>query len=174
MRRWEACAMALEKLQQQDVPVLWRPFHEFDGGWFWWGKQGGEAFIRLWRMMVDTFTGDYQLKNLIWVLGYADDVKQGWYPGDDCCDILGSDTYRGETTHAAAYRALRKLNPSMPLAFHECGSLPAPEQLFDDGAAWSWVMTWHTRWLTDNNPPERLKQWYHHPKALTLQKLPPY
>jgi len=31
-------AAALKELQAEDVPVLWRPFHEFDGTWFWWGK----------------------------------------------------------------------------------------------------------------------------------------
>lgn len=173
MRRWEDAMKALETLQAQEIPVLWRPFHEFDGGWFWWGKQGGEAFIRLWRLMKDTF-GAYGLRNLIWILGYADDVRQGWYPGDDYADVLGSDTYRGQTTHAGAYRALRQLSGEKPLAFHETGILPTPEQFFADGAPWSWVMPWHTRWLTEDNQPDMLNCWYHHDRTLTLDKLPKF
>ena len=148
LHRWEPAANALMTLQERGVPVLWRPFHEFDGGWFWWGKQGGEAFAALWRLMVRIFTENYGLRNLIWVLGYADDVRPGWYPGDDVCDVPGSDTYRGETTHAAAYRMLRSINPDKPLAFHEVGQLPPVQRFFEDDAVWSWVMPWHTRWLT--------------------------
>ena len=57
-----------------DVPVLWRPLHEFDGAWFWWGKGGAEAFKKLWRLMYDRFTGLHKLDNLIWVLGYSHEM----------------------------------------------------------------------------------------------------
>ena len=40
-------AEELKKLQEANVPVLWRPFHEFDGGWFRWGKGGKDNFIKL-------------------------------------------------------------------------------------------------------------------------------
>lgn len=172
MRRWEEAAQALAQLRDRDIPVLWRPFHEFDGGWFWWGKQGGEAFIRLWQMMVNTFTVDYGLNNLIWVLGYADDVRDGWYPGDQYCDILGADTYRGCTTHAGSFQRLRTLNTDKPLAFHEIGQLPDVSRFFQDHAVWSWVMPWHTRWLTEDNPADMLKAWYHDDRTLTLDRLP--
>lgn len=32
---WDKAAVALQGLRDAGVPVLWRPFHEFDGGWFW-------------------------------------------------------------------------------------------------------------------------------------------
>ena len=156
MRRWDDAAQALLRLQEADIPVLWRPFHEFDGGWFWWGKGGGDRFITLWRMMQRRFTEDCGLNNLIWVLGYADDVPDGWNPGGAYYDISGSDTYRGETTHAASYRKLREMAPDKLLAFHECGLIPPVDHLFEDGCPWSWLMPWHTRWLF-NNSPSRLK-----------------
>jgi len=170
-RRWEDAALALRRLQDMDIPVLWRPFHEFDGQWFWWGKGGGARFIALWRMMHDCFTREYGLNNLLWVLGYADDVRHGWYPGDDCCDILGSDTYRGVTTHASSFRRLRAINEEKPLAFHECGKLPAPDDFFRDRAVWSWVMPWHSRWLMQDNTPERICQIYRDERMITLDEL---
>ena len=36
----------LTELRDANVPILWRPMHEFDGGWFWYGKGGSERFIR--------------------------------------------------------------------------------------------------------------------------------
>lgn len=58
---------ALQELQNQGVTVLWRPFHEFDGKWFWWCKGGPEYFVRLWQLMYRHFTQDLGLNNLIWV-----------------------------------------------------------------------------------------------------------
>ena len=43
--KWEKAARGLSALQEADIPVLWRPYHEFDGQWFWWGKNtDGSAF----------------------------------------------------------------------------------------------------------------------------------
>ena len=170
LRRWDDAAHALLRLQEADIPVLWRPFHEFDGRWFWWGKGGGESFIALWRMMVQRFTADYGLNNLIWVLGYADDVREGWDPGDAFFDIAGSDTYRGETAHAASYRRLKQMYPDKLLAFHECGLVPSPARFFEEQCPWSWLMPWHTRWLTDN-PVERIKEVYLDERMISLGRL---
>ncbi len=172
LRRWDNTARALLKLQEEDIPILWRPFHEFDGGWFWWGKNGGEWFVRLWREMYRIFTQDYGLKNLIWVLGYADDVLDGWYPGDEYCDVIGSDTYRGVTTNAESYRRCQRLFGDKPLAFHECGIFPEPDQFFDEDAVWSWVMPWHSKWLMEDNPPALLQRIYTDDRMLTLDQIP--
>ncbi|MBQ2956064.1 MAG: mannan endo-1,4-beta-mannosidase A and B [Clostridia bacterium] len=168
LRRWNDAADALMQLQNADIPVLWRPFHEFNGGWFWWGKGGSEAFIRLWREMYAYFTEVRGLNNLIWVLGYADEVAPDWYPGDAYCDIAGSDTYRSVTTHAASFHALKRLCPEKMLAFHECGVMPEVDAFFEDGAVWLFMMPWHGKWIIEDNPPERLQRIYSDPRILTL------
>ena len=71
-------AKALKELQEAGIPVVWRPFHEFDGKWFWWGKGGAENFKKLWRIMYDRYTNYWGLDNLIWSLGYCGDVNAGW------------------------------------------------------------------------------------------------
>ena len=53
-------AAELAKLRDAHVPVLWRPFHELNGGWFWWGKGGPDAFKRLWTLMYKQYTQDPQ------------------------------------------------------------------------------------------------------------------
>ncbi|MBR5345898.1 MAG: mannan endo-1,4-beta-mannosidase A and B [Clostridia bacterium] len=172
-RRWDDAANALLKIQEADIPVLWRPFHEFDGQWFWWGKGGGDCFIALWRAMVNVFTNEYKLNNLIWVLGYADDVREGWDPGESFFDIAGSDTYRSETTHAVSYQRLRTLYSDKPLAFHECGLMPKPQSFFEEGAPWSWLMPWHG-WNMMANGPKRFREGYADPRAITLERVPAF
>lgn len=166
---WDKAAKALQELRDADIPVLWRPFHEFDGQWFWWGKGGKDNFIALWRLMYDKFTNEYGLNNLIWVLGYSGEVKSGWYPGDDVVDIIGSDTY-DNSTNLKAWRRLLQV-AAKPMAFHECGNVPAVEKFEKDGDLWSWFMIWHTEHLTKNDR-ENLKSVYNSEKVITLDELP--
>lgn len=167
--RWDRAAKALLELKDAKIPVIWRPFHEFDGQWFWWGKGGAEVFIRLWRMMYEKFTAEYGLNNLIWVLGYSGEVKDGWYPGDGYCDVLGSDNYDG-TTNSRAWRRLIKI-ADKPLAFHEVGVLHPIDDYVNDGCLWSWFMNWHTKYLIEDNGAEMLRSIYDDPRVITLSDL---
>ena len=170
IENWDQAAEALSKLKDAGVPVLWRPFHEFDGQWFWWGKGGGDNFIKLWKMMHDRFTNEFGLDNLIWVLGYSGDVKDGWYPGDEYCDVVGSDTY-DNSTHKKAFERLEKLNTQKPIAFHECGYVPEIENFVNDDCLWSWFMVWHTDFISNYDKTE-LNEVYNDEKVITLDELP--
>ena len=170
MESWDKAAKALQQLRDAGVPVLWRPFHEFDGQWFWWGKGGADNFIKLWQMMYDRFTNEYGLNNLIWVLGYSGEVKDGWYPGNDYCDIIGSDTY-DNSTNLSAWNRLTALGTGKPMAFHECGNVPRIEKFERDGDMWAWFMIWHTDYITGNST-KVLDNVYNNEKAITLDELP--
>lgn len=171
MKSWDDAAKALTELKDAGIPVLWRPFHEFDGQWFWWGKGGKDNFIKLWQLMHDKFTNEYGLDNLIWVLGYSGEVKDGWYPGDEYVDIIGSDTY-DNSTNVKAWKKLEKI-ADKPMAFHECGNVPSIEKFEADGAMWSWFMIWHTDYIMKNNA-DNLKNVYNSDKAITLDELPKF
>lgn len=170
---WDQAAEALKELQDAGVTVLWRPFHEFDGQWFWWGKGGADNFKKLWQMMYDRFTKEHGLNNLIWVLGYSGEVKSNWYPGDEYCDIIGSDTYDNwQRTNKNAWGKLQKVTEAeKPLAFHECGNLPTVQQFEQDGCIWSWFMVWHTSHITGNNK-SNLNEVYNSQRVITLDELP--
>ncbi len=167
---WDKAAVALQELRDAGVPVLWRPFHEFDGQWFWWGKGGSDNFIKLWQMMYDRYTNEFELNNLIWVLGYSGEVKDGWYPGNEFCDIIGSDTY-DNSTHVKAWEKLAALETGKPMTFHECGKVPRIPIFERDGAMWSWFMIWHTDHITGNSI-KVLNNVYNDEKAITLDELP--
>lgn len=172
MKSWDEAATALTELRDAGVPVLWRPFHEFDGKWFWWGKGDSENFVKLWRLMYDKFTNEYGLTNLIWVLGYSGDVKTGWYVGDEYCDIIGSDTY-DNSTNLKAWKRLDALNTNKPMAFHECGNVPGVDKFVQDGCIWSWFMIWHTDHIKNNNA-ENLNKVYNDDMVITLDELPEF
>jgi mannan endo-1,4-beta-mannosidase len=53
LRDLDAIAVQLQKFEDAGVPVIWRPLHEAQGGWFWWGAHGPEAFKDLWRLSYD-------------------------------------------------------------------------------------------------------------------------
>lgn len=162
---------ALLKLQEQGVTVLWRPFHEFDGKWFWWGKGGAENFVRLWRMMYTHFTQELGLNNLIWVLGYSHLYQgyDGWYPGDEYVDVIGADSYEGGAQHKL-YLALHRITGSKPFAFHECGTNPTAQEL--EATPWAWFMTWHTSFVMEGNTPEDFHALYNSERIITRDELP--
>lgn len=167
----DKAAESLKQLQSQGVPVLWRPFHEFDGNWFWWSKGGSEYFKKMWQIMYDRYTNYHKLNNLIWVLGFSDQGEKSkqWYPGDEYCDIIGADTYQLDL-FGKLYRKMKGItSDDKPICLHECGKNPTVDQL--KKAPYCWFMTWHTEYLTDNNSPEELKALYDSETVITLDEI---
>lgn len=82
------------------APVIFRPFHEFDGGWFWWGKPHAsrEEFISLWRFTVSYLRDSLGVHNFIYAFtpdnkfrNEAEFLER--YPGDEWVDMVGMDNY---------------------------------------------------------------------------------
>lgn len=82
------------------APMIFRPFHEFDGGWFWWGKPHctREEFIRLWRFTVSYLRDSLGVHNFIYAFSpdnrfNSEDEYLERYPGDEWVDMVGLDNY---------------------------------------------------------------------------------
>ncbi|MDA3817040.1 MAG: glycosyl hydrolase [Prolixibacteraceae bacterium] len=164
----------LEKLRDANVPVLWRPFHELNGGWFWWGMQGSDLFEKLWITMYDYFVKERELNNLIWVLCYTGSPDGAWNPGSEYFDIAGPDTYGvGDDPQLRMFNQVKNIlkNDATPIAYHECGTPPNPDECLTTGAMWSWWMVWHTNHLTDSDP-EYIKYVYNHDLVITRDEVP--
>lgn len=81
------------------VPVIFRPFHENNGNWFWWGKGHctPEEYSGLWRFTVSYLRDSLQVHNLLYA--YSTDMFESQnqylerYPGDEWVDILGCENY---------------------------------------------------------------------------------
>lgn len=167
----DKAAKALLELQNAGVTVLWRPFHEFDGGWFWWGKNGAEPFKQMWEIMYKRYTEYWGLNNLIWVLGFSHNGTDlaSWKPDEQYYDIIGADSY-DKTELSKLYRAVTAINTSgKPICLHECGTNPTVDEL--KAQPWCYFMTWHTEYITKENDKQALKELYNSDKVLTLDEI---
>ena len=90
------------------IPVLFRPFHECDGGWFWWGNAStdDETYKAMFRYMED-YLNEQGVNNFIYVYspgGPVDsDTYLDRYPGDDYVDVLAFDYYDDYSSATASY-----------------------------------------------------------------------
>lgn len=177
--RWKSqvdvIAWFLEQLRYAHVPVLWRPYHEMNGGWFWWGKKEGEnGYRKLWRMLFDRLVKFHKLNNLIWVFN-ANEVKQNvdpygkYFPGQDVVDILATDVYT-EGFNQMNYDQLLALAGDKPMALGEVGAPPTVDILRSQ-PRWTWFMLW-------GDPSELFRQGRQAPQiygseeVLTFDELP--
>jgi mannan endo-1,4-beta-mannosidase len=148
--RWQSqvdvVAWFLKQLRTAHVPVLWRPYHEMNGGWFWWGKKPGpDGYRKLYRMLFDRFVKFHGLNNLLWVYN-ANEVLSGvdpydaHYPGGDVVDVLATDVYQGGFPDSD-YQALLAVARGKPIALGEVGQPPALDVLARQ-PRWTWFMLW--------------------------------
>lgn len=169
----ERIADHLTELRDAGVPVLWRPLHEFDGGWFWYGMGTDEQFIRLWRTMFDYFAKERGLNNLIWVLCHSGRPRAGWDPGKEYYDLVGVDTYSHDMQPWLYKWVKMTYGEEGPIPLHECGKIPDPDESLAGGTPWSWWMLWHTGHLRRHDR-EALKKAYNHELVITRDELPKF
>ncbi len=177
--RWKSqvdvIAWHLRQLRDAGVPVIWRPYHEMNGGWFWWGKKTGESgYKKLYRMLFDRLVHYHGLNNLLWVyganqLGPGVDSYDTYYPGNDVVDILATDVYHG--FERADYDALLALAGGKPIALAEVGAPPS-ESVLADEPAWTWFMLWNDPFAYTGGEADTLHTLFDSPRTLTLDELP--
>ncbi len=92
---------ALKGAKGESIPVLFRPFHEHSGSWFWWGRNNCSIsdYKSLWRFTFDYLHTQKNLHNILWVYNTGGDFKTKEeflerYPGDDAVDLVSFDTYQ--------------------------------------------------------------------------------
>ncbi len=162
----------LKLLALADIPVLWRPYHEMNGKWFWWGKKrGADGYIKLWSMLYDRLTNYHGLNNLLWVWNpnvpsYADDYHH-YYPGSDKVDILAADIYKNDYQQKF-YDQLLALSEGKPLAMGEVGEVPNAEVLAEQ-PYWVWFMAWSNS-NYDRNDPKKVVKLYQAEKVVSLKE----
>lgn len=180
LAKLDIMATELKKLRDAGVPVIWRPFHECGGTWFWWSRYGATPFKQAWQIMFDRYTQQHGLTNLIWVFNPVDSgsTMQNWYPGDNYVDMISLDVYPAAGTHptyATDSQAMRNFkNGRKVVAMSECGSIPDPDQL-NSNTVWSYFCTWNG---FENDLSRHtvafLQTVYNHAKVITLDELPAF
>lgn len=105
-----------------DIPVIFRPFHEHTGAWFWWGypHATAEEYVKLWKFTVEYLRDEKGLHNLLYA--YSPDKFKSreeylrFYPGDDYVDILGVDDYHGLANNETAVATIKRLHALSEIA----------------------------------------------------------
>jgi mannan endo-1,4-beta-mannosidase len=171
-------AAYLKELRDDDIPVLWRPYHEMNGVWFWWCNQKGEqGFKRLWIMMYDYFTHHHKLNNLIWVWntnaprnipGDEAWAYKDFFPGIEYVDVLAADVYRNDYK-PSHHDQLLALAEGKPIALGEVGDIP-DVQILQQQPQWTWFMPWG--WiLFFSNETGLIREVYQSDRVLTLDEV---
>ncbi|MBB6145841.1 hypothetical protein HNQ77_003811 [Silvibacterium bohemicum] len=171
--RWEKqvdrIAGYLRELQDAGVPVLFRPYHEMNGNWFWWGgRPGPQGSQELYRQLYNRFVHVHQLHNLVWVWNVnapspnAGPVDQ-YFPGPAFADVLTMDIYGPfEQAHYDSMVALA--GPQKTIALAEVGTMPTLDTLARQ-PRWAYFMMW-SGMAEGSNTPEQLQTMFHAPNVI--------
>ncbi|MCI1785110.1 MAG: glycoside hydrolase family 26 protein [Bacteroidales bacterium] len=149
------------------VPVIFRPWHENYGGWFWWGASNctADQYVALWKMTHDYLAGKRKLGGrMLWAFSPNspfDSVKYlERYPGDKYVDILGLDCYRYDDGYVSEMKkcldtvsALGKSKGKI-IAVTETGYEGVPDADWWTGAFYpaisdypvAYVLVWRNAW----------------------------
>ena len=154
-------------LQENGVPIIFRPLHEAQGNeglypdgtsWFWWGDRGPEVYKELWKLLFTTLTEKYELHNIIWEFNSYDyENSSDWYPGDEYVDIVAYDKYNVEYNRGdgkssgpnllaipAKFDSLFKLTKGKKMvAMAENDTVPALDNILVEDAGWLYFCPWY-------------------------------
>ena len=171
----DVMAGILRPFCEKNIPILWRPFHEGEGDWFWWGAKGAETLKKLWRIMYDRFTNLHKLNNLIWVWNAT---KQECYPGDDVVDIVSRDMYPQAHVHTSQKEnfdnLIKNSSDSKIVIIGEIGTHPSVEKIIEEKVGWSSFMIWSKNFCIGEEftTSKMLLENYNSPYAITKENLP--
>lgn len=153
------------------IPILFRPLHEIDGGWFWWTNGNDPSkTAQLFKIFKERVTNYHNMHNLIWIFNSAVlntngswppydaseyPARQAFYPGDNYCDLIGIDLYDFDPVNRSSYvnsgktfrdawNVMKGISPNKMIALCESESLPDVEKAFNDPthAPWLYALPW--------------------------------
>lgn len=180
-KRLKEIAKYLKKLEKKGVVILWRPYHEMNGDWFWWSYQ--DRFKDLWIYTWKFFTYKMQCNNLLWVFSVnywspgatGKELPSYYYPGDKYVDLVGCDFYLnyGHKYDKRCHDILWELGNHKPMAITECGTMPTIPSLRNEQPFWVYWCTWWGFEGTDKgNTDELYTLNYSHPEVITQNEFP--
>lgn len=159
----------LRQLRDAGVPVLWRPFHEMNESWNWWGNRPGvNGGAKIFQQMKDYFDSQ-GLDNLIWVWNVQDNPAGGWanyYPGSGYVDVVSLDVWYKNYPSSGDYQQMQSIaaTGNKPIAIAEIGKMPNAS-LLTSQTRWAYFMVWSEQ-LRGNNTNAEIQATYFHPRVL--------
>lgn len=171
----DVVARQIGQMAANRVPIIFRPLHEAEGGWFWWGAKGPGPAIELYKIIYNRLTHYHGLHNILWAWN---SVNPAWYPGNNLVDFVSADVYRNPHDYSvppSLFLTLAALGQNRKIvALTENGPVPDPDMMFDAGTMYSWYATWHTSFVRDETYTSDafLRSVYDNPRVITLDELP--
>ncbi len=158
---------SLVDAEGKPVPVIFRPFHEHTGNWFWWGQNHctTEEYVALWQFTFDYLVKHKNLHNLLFAYSASGDFVTSKeylerYPGDDYVDVIGFDYYQFSDAGRESFinkvsscldtlTAIAVSRNKIP-ALTEAGYESVPDSTWWTGVIWpaikdhkiSWFLVW--------------------------------
>ena len=142
----DTIAAYLKQLQKAHIAVLWRPYHEMNGNWFWWGNRTGQYSTKaLYLQIFDRLVNYHKLTNLVWVWSVDRPTRPGmefenYFPGNNYFDIAALDVY-GSDFKPDYYNRLLSLAGGKLITLAEVGNPPSPE-ILESQPRWSYWVVW--------------------------------
>jgi len=170
--RMDDIAVYLQYLKDNEVEVLFRPFHEMNQGKFWWGgRPGQEGTAKLFRITHDYLTHTKGLTNLIWVWDMQDMSRdfEMYNPGNEYWEVFGFDVY-DSGYDISWYNYILPIVGDKPMAIGECSKIPSSEMLSNQ-PRWIFFMPW-AELVKKANTVEEINALYNDPRIITLDEMP--
>lgn len=193
-------ASFLQELKTKEgvsIPVLFRPFHEFTGNWFWWCKNNAtpKEFIALWKFTISYLRDQKKLHHLIYVYNTADYKTEKdfleRYPGDEWVDVLSFDRYQFDDPRGTAVfnevvgsqlKILNKvaIEKNKPAALAETGFEAIPDSTWWTGTLYpllkryplAFVLVWRNHgFMPSTGKMHHYAPYPGHPSAEDFKKL---
>lgn len=172
-KRLDEVVPYLKQLKDAGVPALFRPLHEMNESWNWWGNRPGtNGSARLYQITHDYLANTKGLDNLIWVWNVQDNPAGGWnryYPGSQYVDVVSLDAWYKNYPSSADYQQMRSIAGTKPMAIAEMGKMPN-DSLLSSQPQWAWFMLWSEQ-LRGNNTNAEIQSTYFHPRVLNQGEL---
>jgi len=180
----KAAAKTLRRLRDAGVVVLFRPLHEMNGDWFWWGRQ--PSLPQLWDSLYQELERNERLDNLIWVWSgdRANPEAASYWPRSSVPQVAGTDVYENDPNSVQfteGHANIRKLFAQGPFAFTEIGHLPSDAVL--EATQPVWILVWGGGFIDARLSPRQpcescnsaadLKAFITKPRMMRLADVPP-
>ena len=169
------------------IPIIFRPFHENTGSWFWWGRDlcSVDEYKTLWRFTVTYLRDTKHINNLLYT--YSTDrfkTKDEYlerYPGDDLIDVLGFDLYDRGPDYPDILRNCASIVSSLAGVKNKIGTVSEAGGPISKNTGWwtdillktlrpfdlSYVLVWRNPW---NKPEEAFAPYKGHPGSADFIK----
>ena len=175
-QRLDKVVTQVSQVQSGNGVVILRLFHEAGGTWFWWSKETGAQYVRLWEYAFNYITNTKGMKGILWLLPYDGTPQASFYPGAKYVDLAGADNYNKAYDYSpmtSIFNATRAIaGTTTPIALHENGPIPDPDQLQSTKTNWLFFNTWTAPYPENDTSVTQLQKVYSSTYVITRDEMP--